>query len=722
MSLLPSISNTDPIYASDDKNYVFENAIDLPLETLINHVLPFPQEISGESVKVPGTATKGYSEIYRNAATPNGLKTSLVKGLDTFHAIFESAAKRYADDPCLAYHEYDYENSQHLERYVTIPYKTVHQRKNNFAAGLFFLLKSNIFKDPTLESHQKIDNHSKKYSNYDSDELSFIVTFYSGNRVEWIISDLACSSNSVTSTALYDTLGPEASKYILETTESPVIICSKDHVRSLVELKNANRTTLSSLIMIISMDPLTKKDEELIEFAEAANIKLYDFTQVEGTGAIFPHQECPPTANTVFTITFTSGTTGANPKGVLLPQVSCACGTLAYKCLMPFHKGTREFSFLPLAHIYERNIYTAMLSFGGVIAFPRLGGTLLTLIQDLKLWKPNFLANVPRIFTKMEAGLKAALDVSPQKPKSGTQFDKQLSWKLKNSIGFDDIDFCFTGSAPISEETIKFMKSSLGIGFGQGYGSSESFGGILISLPFKESSVGTCGVVVPTIEARIRELPEMGYLLTDANGPRGELEIRGPQVFTKYFKNEAETKKSMDKDGWFSTGDVAEVSAVGGYFKIVDRVKNFYKMAQGEYISPERIEGLYLSKFPYVTQLFVHGDSTESYLVGVAGLDPSTIGQYIKHRFNQTVDDPLEFFKYAKNRRVLILDMNKSIGKKLQGFEKLHNIFVDFDPLKLERQVVTPTMKIRRPIATKFFRKEINDMYHEGSIIKDYNL
>lgn len=138
MAKLPSISETDTVYADDTKPYIFENPNDYPIETLVNHILPFPQEVAGESVKIPGTAETGFSEIYRNAATPNGIKSGLIQGLDTYHAIFENSAQVYADEPCLAFHEYDYENSQHLERYASISYKEVHERKNNLAAGLFF--------------------------------------------------------------------------------------------------------------------------------------------------------------------------------------------------------------------------------------------------------------------------------------------------------------------------------------------------------------------------------------------------------------------------------------------------------------------------------------------------------------------------------------------------------------------------------------------------------
>ena len=63
--------------------------------------------------------------------------------------------------------------------------------------------------------------------------------------------------------------------------------------------------------------------------------------------------------------------------------------------------------------------------------------------------------------------------------------------------------------------------------------------------------------------------------------------LRGPQIFKEYYKNPEETAKAVDEDGWFYTGDVACIDSEGKV-KIIDRVKNFFKLAQGEYVSPEK--------------------------------------------------------------------------------------------------------------------------------------
>ncbi|KAI5959127.1 hypothetical protein CANMA_004145 [Candida margitis] len=751
---LPSVidSDLDSLYAAAEDPVLFQNANNLPDDALINHNLPLPQEMSSRAVKLPGTAKPGFSEVYRNGALPNGLKKSITAELDTYPKIFASSVKRQADQPCLAYHEYDYENEQHMERYASLTYQQVDERKTNFINGLIFLLESNPYKNLALESHQKIVNHSKEYKNYDKDNISFIVTLYSGNRAEWILTDLGCSANSITTTALYDTLGPASSKYILGITQSPVVVCSKSKIESLIKLKAENPKELESLITIISMDPLKvngKSSASLIKLAEENKIKLYDFNQAERIGEVFPREETSPNPETTFTFTFTSGTTGANPKGVVLSQRSVVSALLTFATLLPHNKATKEFCFLPLAHIFERQMYATVLLVGGAIGFPRLGGTPQTLFEDLKLFKPTFFACVPRIFTKMEAAIKAATVDSSSKinrtlfsqaieTKRAKQmqnedrgdhfiFDNTLIRSLRSRFGFDNMELCITGSAPVAPDTINFLKASLGIGMSQGYGLSESFSGILIALPFHSPSVGTCGAISPTVEARLRELPEMGYYLNDKGGPRGELQLRGPQMFSHYFKNPEETKKTIDEDGWFSTGDVAQITNEG-WFIIFDRVKNFFKLAQGEYVTPEKVENLYLSSNSILTQMYAHGNSTQSFLVGIVGVDPTNIVKFLVEKCNitkhelDTQDKILEVCNRREIRTRILLQLNTNVGSGLNGFEKLANIYIEFEPLRLEREVVTPTSKLRRPIASKFFKPQIDAMYKEGSILKDLKL
>jgi long-chain acyl-CoA synthetase len=111
----------------------------------------------------------------------------------------------------------------------------------------------------------------------------------------------------------------------------------------------------------------------------------------------------------------------------------------------------------------------------------------------------------------------------------------------------------------------------------------------------------------------------MQYLHTD-NPPRGEVCMWGPSIMKGYFRNPEKTAEALSEDGWIYTGDVGLVKK-NGAIKIIDRAKNIFKLSQGEYIAPEKLENVYVqSKF--VLQSWIYGDSLRDYLVGFFVLDP----------------------------------------------------------------------------------------------------
>ena len=258
----------------------------------------------------------------------------------------------------------------------------------------------------------------------------------------------------------------------------------------------------------------------------------------------------------------------------------------------------------------------------------------------------------------------------------------------------------------------------MGNNFIQGYGLTETYAQGLAQLE-GDLSVGNCGAVAPTAEVCLASVPDMEYLVTDQPQPRGELLIRGHTMFSGYFKNEEETKKSILPDGWFRTGDIASVDA-RGRFRIVDRVKNVLKLAQGEYISPERIENVYLSHLSFLSQAYVHGDSVQTFLVAIFGVLPETFAPFASKVLGRSIAAAdLQAIgaacKSPKLRAAVVKELDR-VGRKngFAGYERVKNAYLYLEPFTIENELLTPTLKLKRPQTAKKYRKELDDLYTEA--------
>lgn len=169
-------------------------------------------------------------------------------------------------------------------------------------------------------------------------------------------------------------------------------------------------------------------------------------------------------------------------------------------------------------------------------------------------------------------------------------------------------------SAPVSAEVLQFYKLALGIHVYEVYGQTETNGPATGTHPL-DIRGGSVGGVMPSLKIRLRDVPELGYLASDKPYPRGEVQFKGTNVFKGYFKNPERTREAFSEDGWLCSGDVGLVLP-NGAIKIIDRAKNIFKLSQGEYIAPEKLENIY-TQCPIIQQIFVYGDSLQHALVAV---------------------------------------------------------------------------------------------------------
>jgi len=171
-----------------------------------------------------------------------------------------------------------------------------------------------------------------------------------------------------------------------------------------------------------------------------------------------------------------------------------------------------------------------------------------------------------------------------------------------------------TASAPIDKEVFDFIRVVFCCPMLEGYGLTESAGGACVT--DKDDPVsGHVGGPTEYVRFRLKDLPEMDYRITDKPYPRGEVCMKGPIIFDGYYKREDKTRECFDSEGWFMTGDVAVIYP-NGSLKIIDRSKNIFKLSQGEYIAPEKIENICVLS-SYVAQALIYGNSLKNNTVGV---------------------------------------------------------------------------------------------------------
>jgi len=148
-----------------------------------------------------------------------------------------------------------------------------------------------------------------------------------------------------------------------------------------------------------------------------------------------------------------------------------------------------------------------------------------------------------------------------------------------------------TASAPIDPNVLEFLKVCFCVPMYEAYGLTETSGGSSVTWA-NDPNVGHVGGPVAPVKWRLMDVPEMQYLSTDKPYPRGELCMKGGTVFNGYYKRPDKTAEAFDEQGWFKTGDVAMVYP-NGSVRIIDRSKNIFKLSQGEYIAPEKLENIF---------------------------------------------------------------------------------------------------------------------------------
>ncbi|KAK9909434.1 hypothetical protein WJX75_002244 [Coccomyxa subellipsoidea] len=543
---------------------------------------------------------------------------------------------------------------------------------------------------------------------------------YSVNCRDWVLVEAACVSYSIVTVPLYDTLGPDAVRYISNHAELRAVTCSIALLPVL--LKELQACPSISLVVVFGL----KKGQKLPRVAPGLKARVVTLEAVAAAGREHPRAHIPPLPRDTATLCYTSGTTGI-PKGAILSHANLIADAAGSNTLLNAQPGDRHISYLPLAHIYERVTLVGVTHGGVSIGFYR--GDVAELLDDVLELRPTIFTSVPRLWNRIYdrvmgtiragnpvarrlfaaayASKKAALQAGDLSGgRFGPFWDRLVFSKIKARLG-GEVRIMTTGASPISAEVIDFMRICFGATVIEGYGMTETACTISMTLP-DDTTSGHVGGPLPCCEVKLEDIPEMGYTNGDQPYPRGEICVRGPTVFQGYYKDEMQTREILDADGWLHTGDIG-LWLPGGRLKIIDRKKNIFKLAQGEYIAPEKIENVYM-RSPFVAQAFVYGDSLQAHLVAVIVPDPDTLLPWAASRglpqdLNRLVADP------TVTTAVFNSILEEGRTSKLRGFEQVAAVTLVAEQFSVENNLLTPTFKLKRPQAKAAFQEAIDKMY-----------
>lgn len=468
-------------------------------------------------------------------------------------------------------------------------------------------------------------------------------------------------------------------------------------------------------------------DEHLPSLPSTTGMKLLSYTRLLSQGRSSMQPFCPPKPEDIATICYTSGTTGT-PKGVVLSHANLIASVAGMTLSIKFYPSDIYISYLPLAHIYERANQITSAYYGVAVGFYQ--GDNLKLMDDLATLRPTIFSSVPRLYNRIYAGITNAVQTSGilkqrlfnaaynskkqavmNGRKPSPMWDRLVFNKIKDKLG-GRVRLMTSGASPLSPDVMEFLRVCFGCLVMEGYGMTET-SCVISSMDDSDLLTGHVGSPNPACEIKLVDVPEMSYTSEDQPHPRGEICVRGPIIFEGYYKDEVQTREVIDEDGWLHTGDIG-LWLPGGRLKIIDRKKNIFKLAQGEYIAPEKIENVY-AKCKFVAQCFVYGDSFNSSLVAVVCVEPDVFKEWassegIKYEsLGQLCIDP-------RAKAAVLAEMD-AVGKEaqLRGFEFAKAVTLVIEPFTIENGLLTPTFKVKRPQAKAYFAKAISDMYNELS-------
>ena len=549
------------------------------------------------------------------------------------------------------------------------------------------------------------------------------------NCPEYIYWDQAMLKIGIVNTAIYPTLSPEETEYILNDSGAKGVIVGTSFLLKKVQKVRSNCPHLEKIFLMFEGQA---NEIDLISYgsliSQGKTMKAIHSTAVEKRFASVVPSD-------LAALIYTSGTTGV-PKGVMLSHYNFMSNAYdALELCQQLDHTDKFLSFLPLSHVYERLVsYFLCTYIGGQIAFSEGIEKIATNMGEAK---PSVLATVPRLLERMEdkvrknveakggfgkivfywalgVGQKVRLRKEKGKGKNIIQVftypiaNKLVFTKIREKLG-GNIKLIVSGGGALPQHIGEFF-GNIGIQVQEGYGLTETSPFVTVN-EFHRQVFGTVGRVAPSQKVAIENI-ETGNLITtqtynsfapDFESEEGEILVKGPNIMLGYYNKPKETQEVFDKDGWFHTGDIGKFEK--GYLKITDRKKNMLKTSLGKNIYPTPIENAYL-KSDFIEQVFLLGDKRE-YVTAI--IVPS---ETFCEKFNIVVNEEI-ITEWITNPEHISFIQNelKIHGANLAKYEKIKTFALKATYFSIENGEMTPTQKIKRKVVQEKYKETIENLY-----------
>ena len=534
------------------------------------------------------------------------------------------------------------------------------------------------------------------------------VGILSQNTPQWTLTDLACLQIRAVTVPIYTSNTAEQALYVMNHAEIKFLFVG-DEKQYLKALEVADQCPSLQKIILFDDHIQLKEQKYSIHWTDFLAFGNNDALDEELQQRIDSRD-----LSDLFTVIYTSGTTG-EPKGVMLTYENLAYQMLGHSQRLEVDDTDSSLSFLPLTHVYER-AWTSFCLYKAIVVYYLEDTNLVR--EALAEVRPTLMCAVPRFYEKIFATVHDKADAASfakrmlfklavktgrrvltlkeqnRKPsfllkKAYNFFDKMVYTKLKAVLG-GRIKFMPCGGANLEPSIGRFFQS-IGINVKLGYGMTETTATVSCwgDNRFNLQSVGT---LMPNVQVRI--------------GEDNEILVKGGMVMKGYYKNPEETAKAFTPDGFLRTGDAGKIDENNNLF-ITERIKELMKTSNGKYIAPQLIEGK-VGKYNLIEQIAVIADG-KKFVSALIVPNYEMLTQAFKDlniKYKNTAD-------LIKHSQVI-----EYIGKQLQKFQ---SDLPDYEQIKkftllptafsIERNEITPTLKLRRKVIYANYSREIEAMY-----------